>query len=88
MPPPIYEDTSSKIVSIKKLKQCIPPDCFEKKPIIGLYYIFRDFFIICSAFCLFSLTDQNLLWKILYWNISGFFMWCLFVDGHDCMTDI
>ena len=71
-------------VSLKQLRESIPKECFQKNPIVGMFYILRDFLFIFSCCTAFSFSSQTLFYKILYWNISGFFMWCLFVDGHDC----
>jgi omega-3 fatty acid desaturase (delta-15 desaturase) len=76
--------SKDELISYENLLNIIPKECFEKKPLVGTYYIIRDFFLIYSCYFLFLLTNQNIIYKLIYWNTSGFFMWCLFVDGHDC----
>jgi len=71
-------------INIKDLKDSIPKECFIKNPIIGTYYVSRDFLFIYLSYIIFSITNKNILYSIIYWNFSGFFMWCLFVNGHDC----
>lgn len=31
-----------------------------------------------------SLTHLNRQATVAHWTIAGFFMWCIFVVGHDC----
>lgn len=82
----------------KKLKisqgdiiKIIPKHCLKKDATIGIAYALRDvFFWILSILTynkLLSQIDTDLKFYILtflYWNVSGFFMWCLFMTGHDC----
>ena len=72
------------IISLKQIKESIPDECFKKRPLLGFYYIIRDFVFIFSAYTAFQYSPQTLVYKLLYWNVSGLFMWSLFVDGHDC----
>jgi omega-3 fatty acid desaturase (delta-15 desaturase) len=73
------------ILDIAKLRQIIPNECYVKKPLLGIYYILFDFGCWLSAVGLYSLIENKTIFiKILYWLSSGFFMWCQFMNGHDC----
>jgi omega-3 fatty acid desaturase (delta-15 desaturase) len=71
-------------LSLKNIRESIPKECFQKKPLLGAAYIIADIGVICGCCVAFSLSPQTVLYKLMYWFCSGFFMWCLFVDGHDC----
>jgi omega-3 fatty acid desaturase (delta-15 desaturase) len=78
-PPP--DDT---VLSLRSLRECIPAECMRKRPLVGLAYIVLDVLVICGSYLALVTSPQTWLHTLLYWNVSGFFMWCLFVDGHDC----
>jgi omega-3 fatty acid desaturase (delta-15 desaturase) len=47
--------------------------------------MFIDLAILSTAFFTYEyVKNQGLLLHLLYWNVYGFFGWCLFVIGHDC----
>jgi omega-3 fatty acid desaturase (delta-15 desaturase) len=71
-------------VTITSIQNALSPDVFIKRPLLGFYYICKDFFLLLSTVYLFSLAEQTYLNIGLYWASSGFWMWCLFVNGHDC----
>jgi omega-3 fatty acid desaturase (delta-15 desaturase) len=71
---------------IKTIKNKIPSHCFEKNTFTSMYYFFRDVFIIGILYLLYPHIN-NILLKVLWWNLTGFFMWCLFLIGHDCGHD-
>lgn len=71
--------------SIKSLKDSIPAHCFQKNSIVSLYYLFRDIGVLALIFSLRHLFFTiPYVGALLYWNLAGFYMWCLFVIGHDC----
>ena len=80
----LADDVPTDALSLKRIRDSIPPECFHKRPLLGTYYIIMDFLFLLGCYVGFSLSAQTLLYQLLYWNVSGFFMWCLFVDGHDC----
>jgi omega-3 fatty acid desaturase (delta-15 desaturase) len=70
---------------LSKIKQYIPKECFVKNPLLGTLYVIGDFFLWGMTYFLYSMVEKKtLLIKILYWLSSGFFMWCQFMNGHDC----
>lgn len=47
--------------------------------------MFRDWLVV---YLLYKFSDNffsfGFIGKFIWWNITGFFGWCLFVVGHDC----
>eukprot|EP01084_Bolivina_argentea_P188198 324031_1 len=69
----------AKKVSLAQIKQLIPNYCFKKSLSTSILYMVRDFLLLSTAFWM-----HKHLPLILFWNIYGFIMWCIFVVGHDC----
>jgi omega-3 fatty acid desaturase (delta-15 desaturase) len=71
-------------------KKNIPIECFSKSLPVSLYYMIRDITIICALQYFYinhiltlEFYSQAIL-TVVFWLVEGFFMWCLFVVGHDC----
>lgn len=71
-------------LKIKEIRDLIPSECFNKCLKTSMYYMMRDILLIASSIFVFNIFNYNWITLIIYWNIYGFFMWCLFVVGHDC----
>ncbi|CAM9439214.1 unnamed protein product, partial [Ectocarpus fasciculatus] len=82
-------------MQLPKIRAALPPSVFVKSLTKSMFYLFFDFFIILSALALMMTVVNTEFWHAqsmlvkgvitaVYWNVSGFFMWCLFVVGHDC----
>jgi len=75
-----------------EIRKLIPNHCFEKNAFQSLGYMCRDLLILSTSFYVWPWIETTFSkWSIAYWllwiaftNIYGFFMWCLFVVGHDC----
>jgi acyl-lipid omega-3 desaturase len=76
----------NKKFDITTIKNKIPQKCFEKNLYTSLYYFFRDVFFISVMYLIYPHIN-NFLLKIIWWNITGLLMWCLFLIGHDCGHD-
>lgn len=82
--------------TLADIRKAIPPEAFEKDLSKSLFYLFFDYAMWGLAlFTMWSLVhsplwQETLPWyakcaiTVIYWNIIGFFMWCIFVVGHDC----
>ena len=74
--------------TLSTLRAAIPAHCFEKSLARSVYYLVRDFAFIAAMYAAYPLVckygDQLGLAKFAWWNVVGFFGWCLFVVGHDC----
>jgi omega-3 fatty acid desaturase (delta-15 desaturase) len=79
------EELDSLPFTLNDLKKVIPVRCFEKNLLISLYYMARDWLVVYILYCLSdSFFSLGFVGKFIWWNITGFFGWCLFVVGHDC----
>ena len=77
--------------TLTTLRESIPKHCFEKNLWVSIYYMLRDFAFIGVCYAVYpyinaagGIYNPYGLTKFLWWNVVGFFGWCLFVVGHDC----
>jgi hypothetical protein len=84
-----------KALQLNSIRKSIPEEAFKKSPVKATYYMLVDYAMWgASIFAIYSLTSSNVwatmpqyqqtLASILYFNIAGFLMWCIFITGHDC----
>jgi omega-3 fatty acid desaturase (delta-15 desaturase) len=87
-PSKVVDPSADLPFNLSTLKAAIPAHCFVKSTWTGLYYLARDFAFIGACYAAYPLVnkygDAFGLAKFAWWNIVGFFGWCLFVVGHDC----
>lgn len=86
---------TTKGLKLNDLRQSLPPDVFVKSLPASFFYLVFDCSICFAAlYAMHTIANspqwedlnvvmKSLLW-LVYWNVMGFFMWCLFVVGHDC----
>lgn len=70
-------------LTLDEVSKAIPEKCFEKNALTSLYYMIRDYFFLGILYFLYPHMNHFLL-KFLWWNATGFIVWCIFVIGHDC----
>jgi omega-3 fatty acid desaturase (delta-15 desaturase) len=71
--------------TISELRKAIPQECFEKNLLKSLYYMARDFAALGGlVYSYKTFAEYGPLAMFVWCNLTGFFMWCLFVVGHDC----
>jgi omega-3 fatty acid desaturase (delta-15 desaturase) len=82
-----------KVPTLDEIKKALPPSVFVKSLPTSLAYMAFDFAVfgsLMAAFLAFrnsTLAENALVYalgSILYWMLSGFYVWCIFVIGHDC----
>lgn len=71
--------------TLTEIKSKIPKECFEKSLAKSMFYAMRDWAVV-FALLYFKTTifEYGFFAKFLWWNVLGFWGWCLFVIGHDC----
>ncbi len=83
------------VLQLANLKKAIPKEAFEKSLLKSVYYMFFDYAMwFGSVYAMYTLCNSSMwstmpLWQkavasVVFWNFAGFFMWCMFVVGHDC----
>lgn len=75
------------IPSLAEIKRRIPAHCFQPSLARSLYYVLRDFVFIGALYYgayLAHGTWWNKYYLPVFWFFTGFFMWAVFVLGHDC----
>lgn len=86
---------ANNVLQLNSLRKAIPEEAFKKSAVTSSFYMFFDYFMWGSAlFAIISLKNsaiwsnmtfwQQAVASVVFWNIAGFFMWCIFVVGHDC----
>lgn len=76
-----------RIPSLAEIKRVIPSHCFKPNLALSIYYVLRDFAFIGAlyygAFVTYG-TQWHTFYLPIFWFFTGFFMWAIFVLGHDC----
>lgn len=93
--PKLGIEKKASALNLAKIRKAIPEEAFEKSFFKSSLYMLFDFCAWgCSMYTM-SLLKNSSVWSelpflmqiaasLLYWNIAGFFMWCVFMIGHDC----
>ena len=87
-------DTVKKL-KLNDIRRALPPDVFDKSLPTSIFYLMFDASLCLTALYVMCTLTNSAFWETLpilakaiawlaYWNFLGFFMWCLFVVGHDC----
>lgn len=87
--PPVNDDPADPAtapLTLQDIRKTIPERCFVKDTGRSLAYLARDLAILATAPVVYPYVaaSANPLLYLAYWNVYGFFMWALFVVGHDC----
>jgi len=81
--------------TLADLRKSIPEEAFKKDFSKSLFYMGFDYAMWGAALFAMSTLVNSSIWptlpfiakaasSLLYWNVAGFFMWCIFIVGHDC----
>ncbi|KAG8469752.1 hypothetical protein KFE25_006207 [Diacronema lutheri] len=73
-------------MTLQDIRKVIPQECFVKDTGRSLWFLARDLAVLATAPLVYPhvAASANPLLYLAYWNFYGFFMWALFVVGHDC----
>eukprot|EP01134_Creolimax_fragrantissima_P001551 CFRG1551T1 len=91
------KDSTSKkedVINLSKVRAAIPDHCWKISTWKSTMYLLQDFVLIGGAYalryyCLETAMDgaHGIVVasgaRLLWWNLLGFFLWCLFMCGHD-----
>lgn len=86
---------AKKALNLASIRKAIPEQAFKKSTALSFMYMGIDIFCWFSSVYgmhYFSSTElwgtlpvwQRALASFVFWNIAGFYMWTMFVIGHDC----
>jgi hypothetical protein len=84
----------TKNLKLNDLRKALPAEVFDKSLPTSLFYLVFDVSVCLAALYVMHTAANSSVWDelsivikaaawLLYWNVVGFFMWCLFVVGHD-----
>lgn len=84
-----------KSLELSKLRDIIPSKAFEKSLTKAFFYMFLDMSVWLALTFAMSKFCETEMWSkigfmgqacasLIYWNLTGFSLWCMFVVGHDC----
>lgn len=84
-----------KVLNLTEIRKAIPEEAFVKSAVKGFYHMFFDYALIFGAIYGLAYANETGImaslpqWQqyaiaAVAWNVAGFFMWGIFVVGHDC----
>jgi omega-3 fatty acid desaturase (delta-15 desaturase) len=87
--------SSASVLQLNSLRKAIPNEAFVKSAVKAGQFMLFDYAIWLGAvYSIYTLRNSEVWtglpeWQqwaatLIYWNVAGFFMWCIFVVGHDC----
>lgn len=90
-----HDKTTRNNLQLNDLKKSIPEAAFKKSFVKAVGAMILDYSLWFGTVALMKLLCESSIWttlpvwqkvvaSIVFWNLSGFFMWCLFMVGHDC----
>mmetsp|Transcript_7379 Transcript_7379/g.10458 ORF Transcript_7379/g.10458 Transcript_7379/m.10458 type:complete len:384 (+) Transcript_7379:150-1301(+) len=82
-------------LQLNNLKKAIPETAFQKSFLKATFYMLFDYTMwfgsvyLAHTFCNSDTWAtlpfwQQAVFSLLFWNFAGFFMWAIFIIGHDC----
>jgi omega-3 fatty acid desaturase (delta-15 desaturase) len=72
------------MLGLHVLQKTIPSKCFEKSLSTSLMYMCWDMLVLATMLLVYPFVENSLVGLFVYANFYGFYMWCVFVIGHDC----
>lgn len=82
-------------LNLASIRKAIPEAAFQKSLVTSSLYMVRDFAMWGASIYSMYLFTHSQMWNtmpywqqsianVIFWNITGFIMWCVFMIGHDC----
>lgn len=92
---PTEDKALTSVMQLHNMKKAIPEEAFNKNIFKSLFYMFFDYgcwlgataliYTLCNSPTWDMMqTWQQIVATLVFWNVAGFFMWGVFVVGHDC----
>ena len=81
------------VYNLQKIRASLPKQVFEKSFFLSTAYLFKDLLLWGLTIYLYQQLQQTswyvnsattlmkIAFCLVYWNVAGFWMWCLFVVG-------
>ena len=93
--PAVEAKKATTALQLNNLRKAIPEDAFKKNALKSAWFMVFDYAVWGGALFAIHTLRHSAMWATLpvwqqwaatlvFWNISGFYMWCIFVVGHDC----
>ena len=86
---------ASNALNLASIKKAIPDEVFQKSFFKSSMYMLLDYALWAGSVYAMHQLSGSAIWAsmpqlaqfactFVFWNVAGFFMWCMFMIGHDC----
>lgn len=90
----VTPSTASGKLQLNDIRKALPAEVFVKSDVKAVGYMIFDYVLWFGTVACMQLFCNSDLWKsmplyqqimasVVYFNVAGFFMWCVFMIGHD-----